>query len=263
MPKKTPNPPCPQRAHAKGRAVQRHELPLNRYDLMAAEQQIRDGRALCLERRPNGASNWLVRVRDAELLVGYDRTTNRIRTVLPPDYVVRDPLPPTRGLRAVYRPAKDEHTSSARARLLVPSTPSPYLDLMVDEETAAVLTAAVRHGRTCYLHGTHKVSYHQVEHQGVRVRFGWHKGAKRLVAYASPPANQAELHSSLALFAAGRAGQEAVAQAIDAGQAELVWQDAQDRSYYRVVLPQDGVTYCGYDHRRETLLVWRNPPRGQ
>lgn len=80
--------------HAKGRALERYDLDLNRHDLAAIIQLIQAQQGRFVERQSFRVSVWDVTYQGKVLRVVYDRKRTAIVTFLSADCIEADPAPP-------------------------------------------------------------------------------------------------------------------------------------------------------------------------
>lgn len=72
-----------QRKHAKRRIRERYGISVNRHQLRDIAEQIRQGRALFVERQSNRVTRWVVEYQGKKILVIYDSLRGNVVTALP------------------------------------------------------------------------------------------------------------------------------------------------------------------------------------
>lgn len=73
-----------KKAHAKKRALERHGLTLNRYDMAEIKNHIANSKAICVSRESIDRARFYTVFRGKEMVVIYSRRHKTIVTVLPP-----------------------------------------------------------------------------------------------------------------------------------------------------------------------------------
>lgn len=71
------------RIHAKKRALERYNLEVDRKLLNWFAEQIKNNKAIFFRRRSNRVTNWIVRYKEQDYLVSYDKQRKTIITFLP------------------------------------------------------------------------------------------------------------------------------------------------------------------------------------
>ncbi len=74
-----------KRAHAKRRALERHGVSLNRFDLLAIREMIDKSKAKFIERQSADRTVWLINYKDVEMVGIYSRRHGTLVTVFPPE----------------------------------------------------------------------------------------------------------------------------------------------------------------------------------
>lgn len=240
MSKRTPNPRTiartRQRVHAKLRFQQRFDLHVNRDQIREIEQNIASGRAILIESKTGTVRNYFAEVDGHLLAVGYRRSTRRVVTALPIEYLAQ--LPP-------------EQVETARVLLVAAAA---------DRTIADILGGAAKR-----LHEKNPdVSFYALERNGVTVRVGYSTSRRKLLPY-EPHRPKAERLPAHAAAIAARAGFARVLEVPDEIRAEFIRQIRACTSVFLWAesngLKVDGkACRVGYTIGRDVLFEYRDPP---